>query len=111
MLAGAPTEEDVRELRGANRADVPVVAVQTARERFDVPYVLATDVVACPPGAGFPVEALARVIAGRLGDEARSCLRVPALREAVTESLVERISRQNGIAGVAIFIPGRTSRC
>ena len=107
VLAGAPSEEDERELRAASRAGVPVVAVQTARESFDVPYVLATDVVACSPGAGFPVEALARVIAGRLGDDAIGlAARVPALRDAVTEALVERFSRQNGIAGVAIFIPG-----
>ena len=58
-----------------------------------------------PPGAGFPVEALAR-IAGRLGDDGSGLPPVPALREAVTEALVERFSRQNGIAGVAIFIPG-----
>ena len=63
VLAGASSAEDERELRAASRAGVPVVAVQTARESFDVPYVLATDVVACSPGAGFPVEALARVIA------------------------------------------------
>ena len=86
---------------------MPVVAVQTAREPFAVPYVLATDVVACPPGTGFPVEQLAQVIAGRLGDDAIGlAARMPALRDAVTEALVERFSRQNGIAGVAIFIPG-----
>ena len=107
VLAGVPSEEDEHELRAANRAGVPVVAVQTARETFDVPYVLATDVVACPPGAGFPVEQLAQVIAGRLGDDAIGlAARMPALRDAVTEALVERFSRQNGIAGVAIFIPG-----
>lgn len=107
VLAGAPTEEDGQELRAANRAGVPVVAVQTARETFDVPYVLANDVVACPPGAGFPVEELAEVIAGRLGDDAVGLAsRVPVLREAVCEALIERFSRLNGIAGVAIFVPG-----
>jgi uncharacterized protein (DUF697 family) len=107
VLAGAPTDEDALRLRVANRAGVPVVAVQTARETFDVPYVLAADVVACPPGAGFPVEELAGVIAARLGDDAVGlAARVPALREAVCEALVDRFSRLNGIVGVAIFIPG-----
>jgi uncharacterized protein (DUF697 family) len=107
VLAGAPGEEDVRELRAASRAGVPVVAVQTGPEVFDVPYVLATDVVPCPAGAGFPVEALAGVVAARLGDEAIGlAARVPALRQPVCETLVERFSRVNGIAGVAIFVPG-----
>ena len=68
VLAGAPTEEDERELREAKRAKVPVVAVQTGTEAFDVPYVLATDVVMCKPGAGFPVEEIAAAIAARLGE-------------------------------------------
>ena len=32
---------------------MPVVVVQTGTEYFDVPYVLATDVVMCSPGSGF----------------------------------------------------------
>ena len=52
VLAGAPTKEDEEELRAAGRARVPVVVVQTGTETFDVPYVLATDVVTCAPGSG-----------------------------------------------------------
>ena len=82
VLAGAPTEEDERELKAAKRAKVPVVVVQTGTEDFDVPYVLATDVVRCRPGEGFPVEQIAAAVAARLG-EARTGLaaRVPVLRE------------------------------
>src|SRR5207248_1089473 len=64
VLAGAPTAEDEAVLKRAHRARVPVVAL--VRERLDVPYVLPTDVVVVPPGQGFPVDAVARVLAARL---------------------------------------------
>ena len=54
VLAGAPTPEDEEELKAAKRAKVPVVVVQTGTEEFDVPYVLATDVVMCRPGPASP---------------------------------------------------------
>lgn len=107
VLAGAPTEDDERELREAKRANVPVVAVQTGTEAFDIPYVLATDVVMCRPGAGFPIEEIAAVVAARLGEDGTSlAARLPALREPVCERLIERFSRQNGIVGAAFFVPG-----
>ena len=107
VLGGAPTEEDERELRAAKRAKVPVVAVQTGAEVFDIPYVLATDVVMCRPGAGFPVEEIAAAVAARLGEGGTSlAARLPVLREPVSEALIARFSRQNGIIGVAVFLPG-----
>jgi len=107
VLGGAPTEEDERELREAKRANVPVVAVQTGTEAFDVPYVLATDVVMCPPGAGFPVEEIAAAVAALLGEGGTSlAARLPVLREPVCEAMIERFSRQNGIIGAAFFVPG-----
>ena len=74
VLGGAPTEDDERELRAAKRASVPVVAVQTGTEVSTFPYVLATDVVVCRPGEGFPVDeiAAARGGAARRGRHARS---------------------------------------
>ncbi|MBA3244825.1 MAG: hypothetical protein H0T61_06560 [Actinobacteria bacterium] len=107
VLAGRPTEDDVEALRAANRAGVPVIAVQTGTERFDVPYVLATDVVACAPGTGFPVEEIARVLAVRLGESATPlAARLPVLRDPVCDALIESFSRKNGVLGAAIFIPG-----
>ena len=107
VLAGKPTEADKEALRAANRARVPVVAVQTGTERFDVPYVLATDVVVCPPGSGFPVEEIARVLAARLGESATPlAARLPVLRDPVCDALIDSFSRKNGILGAAIFIPG-----
>ena len=107
VLAGAPTQEDAAELKAAKRAKVPVVAVQTGREDFDVPYVLATDVVACPPGSGFPVEEIAAVVAAKLGEDATAlAAHVPVLRELVVEALIERFSRRNALIGAAVFVPG-----
>ena len=107
VLAGPPTEADERELRAANRAGVPIVAVQTGSELFEVPYVLPTDVVACPPGSGFPVEEIAAAIAARLGEASTGlAARLPVLREATCEALIDRFSRQNGIIGVAVWVPG-----
>ncbi len=108
VLAGAPTEEDVRELRAASLARVPIVAVQTSGEAgLDVPYVLPTDIVVCPPGAGFPSDEIARVLAARLGERAAPlAARVPVLRDAVCDHLIENFARKNAILGVAIFVPG-----
>ena len=107
VLAGAPTAEDEAELRAANRARVPVVAVQMGPGTFDVPYVLATDVVPRPAGADFPVEEVARALAARLGDRGLVlAARLPVLREAVCDDLIDRFSRKNGLLGVAIFVPG-----
>lgn len=107
VLGGAPTEEDETELRAAKRAGVPVVAVQTGTEVFDVPYVLATDIVMCSPGSGFPVEAIAAAVAARLGEGGTAlAVRLPMLREPVCDALIGKFSRQNGIIGAAFFVPG-----
>lgn len=106
-LAGAPTEEDERELKAAKRAKVPAVVVQTGTEDFDIPYVLATDVVKCRPGAGFPVEEIAAAVAARLGEAGTGlAARVPELRRPLCHELIESFSRRNGILAVAIFVPG-----
>jgi uncharacterized protein (DUF697 family) len=107
ILAGAPTQEDEEELKAAKRAKVPVVVVQTGMEDFDVPYVLATDIVKCRPGEGFPVEEIAAAVAARLGEAGTGlAARVPVLREPVCRELIESFSRKNGILAVAIFVPG-----
>jgi uncharacterized protein (DUF697 family) len=85
-----------------------VIAVQTARDAgIDVPYVLATDVVTCPPGAGFPVAEIAAVVARRLGgDAAGLAAKLPILREPVSRALIESVARRNGLLAAAIFVPG-----
>ena len=107
ILAGAPMKEDEEALKAAKRARVPVVVVQTGTQAFEVPYVLATDVVMCRPGEGFPVEEIAAAVSARLGEAGTGlAARVPCLREPLCHELIESFSRRNGILGVAIFIPG-----
>ena len=98
------SDEDV--LKRARRARVPIVAV-VPEEIDDVPYVLATDVVRLRPGEGFPIPAIARTIASRLGEEgAPLAARVPVLREAVAEELIASFARKNALIAAAVFIPG-----
>jgi uncharacterized protein (DUF697 family) len=107
VLAGDPSEEDERVLRAAKRAKVPVVAVQTGRQVVDVPYVLATDVVHCRPGEGFPGAEILEAVAARLGEDGTAlAARLPALREPLCRELIESFSRKNGVIGVAVFVPG-----
>jgi uncharacterized protein (DUF697 family) len=109
VLGREPGEEDEAALRRARRARTPVVAVAAGPVADDVsvPYVLATDVVRVGAGEGFPLEAIARALAARLGEEgAPLAARVPALREAVCAALISSFARKNGILGAAVFVPG-----
>jgi uncharacterized protein (DUF697 family) len=109
VLAHEPTEEDERVLKRARRARVPVVAVVAGPVSGElvIPSVLATDVVRVGAGEGFPLAAIASVIAGRLGEEAAPlAARVPLLRRAVADQLVAAFSRRNAIVGAAVFVPG-----
>lgn len=109
VLAREHGEDDERALKRARRARVPIVAVVTGpvAEEISIPYVLATDVVPVGAGKGFPLEAIAKAIAGRLGEEAAPlAARVPVLRRAVAQQLVAGFARKNGIVGAAVFVPG-----
>jgi len=98
--------DDEAALKRARRARVPIVALAPPQVD-DVPFVLATDVVRLQPGHGFPLEALATAIAGRLGEEAAPlAARVPLLRRAVAEELIASFARRNALVAAAVFIPG-----
>jgi len=94
VLGGAPSAGDDRQMRAASRAGLPVVAVQTdARWTAPLPYVPRSAVVVCPPGQGFPVDEITRVLVRELGSDAVSlAARVPALRDVVVAELVRRAS-------------------
>jgi uncharacterized protein (DUF697 family) len=105
-----PTEEDEKSLRLAIRKGVGVICAVVGAPRGEtphVPYVLDTDIVAVAPGESLPIEEISKSIADR-ADEAsyRLAARLPALRPAVVEQIIKKFALQNGVLGVAIFIPG-----
>jgi len=109
VLAHEPTDDDEQALKRARRARVPIVAVAAGHvsEDASIPFVLATDIVRVGAGEGFPVEAIARVIATRLGEEgAPLAARVPVLRGAVCDVLVGSVARRCGVLAAAVFVPG-----
>ena len=104
-----PTADDEEVLKRADRSDVDAVCilVGASSQPVDIAYVPATRVVIAPPGKPIPLERVAELVAD-LADESAYGLaaRLPILREAVVEAIVRRFSRQNGILGAAIFVPG-----
>jgi hypothetical protein len=108
VLAGAPAEEEVELARRATRANVPVAAVQLdPAYDAEVPYVLATDVVSCPPGEGFPVSALAAVLARRLGRRAYPlAAALPRVREGISAEATRQAAAQNALVAL---LPGSSS--
>jgi uncharacterized protein (DUF697 family) len=106
VLAGEATDEDERALRAADVAGVPAIVLGPA-PTAEVPYVLATDVLPLRPGEGFPLDELARRLAGKDEEAAVSlAARLPALRRGVAETLVARVARQNALVAAAVFVPG-----
>jgi uncharacterized protein (DUF697 family) len=110
VLVGRADDADVELLKRAERAHVPIVVVITgaAGDRTeDPPYVLAENVVRVPPGSRFPIDEITRALARVLGERATPlAARLPVLRDAVVDRLITQFSRQNGVIGVAVFIPG-----
>jgi uncharacterized protein (DUF697 family) len=107
VLVGPPSEADEELLKKARRARVPVVCLATGPVEGPIPFVLATDVVRAEPGEGFPLEALADVLARRLGEAATPlAARLPVLRDAVCANLVASFAHRNAITAAAVFVPG-----
>jgi len=109
VLAGQLGAGDAAVLRRARLARVPAIAVVegSARVDYSIPYVLATDVVWVGAGDDFPLEAIARVVAGRLGEDgAPLAAHIPLLREAVCDALIDSFARKSGVLAAAVWIPG-----
>src|SRR5919204_549269 len=102
--------DDEKALMLADRKGVEALCLLAgtgAADPVDVPYVLATNVVRVLPGAPPPVEEPAERIADSADERAYMwAARLPVLRKAVVEQTIHKFSLQNGILGVAIFIPG-----
>jgi uncharacterized protein (DUF697 family) len=97
-----PTDEE--KLRAATRSKVPIVAV--TEDQF-VPYVLAGSVVRLSPGGDFPLDEITAAIARALGDQgAALAARLPVLRPAVCDQLIEACAKKNGAIAAAVFVPG-----
>jgi uncharacterized protein (DUF697 family) len=106
VLAHAPTRDVERTLRSADEQGVPIVVIGP-EPRTPIPYALATDVIPLRPGESFPLDELAKLLGGKLDEEATQiAARLPVLRRAISEALISRVARQNGILGAAIFVPG-----
>jgi uncharacterized protein (DUF697 family) len=106
---GTPSPEDEQVLKLADRHDVEVVCILAGAETHpvDVPYVKATSVVIVPDGHPAPVGRVAELVATIADEHAYGvAAKLPALRPAVVEAIVRSFSRQNGILGVAVFVPG-----
>jgi uncharacterized protein (DUF697 family) len=102
--------EDEQALKLADRKGIETVCVLAgarSAEPVDVPFVLATNVVRVRPGEPLPVGRIAELIAQRSDERGYMwAARLPVLRKHVVEHTIRKFSRQNGILGVAIFIPG-----
>ena len=107
VVAGAATPEDERVLRAATRALVPTVVVQTGEPSVRIPYVLATDVVACEPGRGFPVDEIVHALAAALGqDGAALAAALPTMRDAVQSRRIE----EGAVTAGALAVSGGESQ-
>jgi uncharacterized protein (DUF697 family) len=110
VVAGEkPSTEDEAVLKLADRNGVDAICVLAgaASQPLDVPFVPATRVVVAQPGEPMPVAHIAELIASVSEENGYGlAARLPVLRAAVVHAIVRRFARQNGILGVAIFIPG-----
>ena len=105
----APAPEDEQALRLADRKDVEAICLLVGSRRaepIEIPHVLSTDVIALEPGTPPPLDWVAERIAEREDKSYALAAKLPAIRRQVCEAIVRRFSRQNGVIGVAVFIPG-----
>jgi uncharacterized protein (DUF697 family) len=109
-VEGQVRPEDENVFRLADRKGVEAICVLVGAPSggsVDVPFVFATNVVHTEAGRALPANRIFKLIAERADERAYMwAARLPALRQAVVEQTIEKFSRQNGILGVAIFIPG-----
>jgi uncharacterized protein (DUF697 family) len=106
VLKGRPRSEDLRRLRAAGRARVPVICLRIGEASGPLPEVLATDVVELEDAESPPLEEIGRALARRL--EARSvplAARIPALRTGICDELIRRSARRSAAIGAAAFVP------
>jgi hypothetical protein len=99
VLAGQAAAPEIELGRRAKSEAVPVIGVQLdPAVNPEIPYVLATDVVPCPRGKGFPVDAIAGVLARRLGEQAAGlAASLPRLHAGVSRELMHGAAVRNAL--------------
>jgi hypothetical protein len=107
VLSGQPTDDEVELLRRAMRTGRPAVVVQLRPgSEEEIPYALATDVVDVSPGAGFPVDAIAGVLARQLGERVVPlAASLPRLRRAASTELTREAARRNALVVLSLRSP------
>ncbi len=108
VLAGPLDNDDEKVLKDAARARVPIVVVAAGpTDPGHIAYVLDQNVVRVGAATALPVEEIATRLARALGEAGTPlAARLPVLRRPVCEELIRKFSRQNGLVGVAFFVPG-----
>ena len=106
LLPARPKSDDLRRLRAAEKARVPIICVRIGGERGPLPGVLATSVIELESGESVPVEEIGRLLARRLeGRAAALAARIPAVRPGVCDELIQNSARRAGAIGAATFVP------
>ncbi len=108
VATDAPSADEEALLWQATRQRAGTVCVLVrASDPRPVANVLAENVIAIAPGDPMPLDRLFERIASEAGEAAYALAeRLPRLRPAVSNEVVRRFSRRNGVLGVAIFVPG-----
>ena len=113
VQAGPLDAAGEEELRAANAAKVPIVAVvveggpEAAPGEQRLPYVLATDHVRIGAGQGFPLDEIATALGRRVGERSSGlAARLPVLRPGICDALVKNASKRNAMVGSVIPVPG-----
>ena len=109
ILGDDVTEEDERMLKLAHRARVPTIVDRRGRRGAGAGSLSCSRRTSSgsSPGTAFPSTTIARAVANKLGEKATSLARrLPVLRPAVCEYLINSFSKKNAIIGAAVFIPG-----
>jgi hypothetical protein len=107
VLSGQASEDEVELLRLAMRSGKVALVVQL-RPAFDeeIPYVLATNVVDVPAGAGFPLDEICGLLARRLGERVVPlAASLPRLRGVAITELTREAARRNAIVVLSLRSP------
>ncbi len=105
LLRGRPKSDDLRRLREAGRARVPIICVRIGGGVGPLPSVLATDVIELESTDPVPIEEIGRLLAHRLeGRSAALAARIPALRTGVCRELIQHSARRAAAIGATTFV-------